>query len=201
MEYYKNIKSKWATEYPSSNEIEETWSFYKECGYKNPQATLCSMIAPVEFSRNRILDYGCDKGLLLDFFCNSLHNKVVEGYGVDINDEAINVARQNFPQYNFKVSDGMSIDYPDKYFDLVIVVATMKHVRYEDRSSVYAELNRVAEYALLIEADEKDQNTQSMMGWTFYNSHFEKEFEKSFEERVTVAREAGDILGLYKCKG
>lgn len=157
------------------------------------------MLEPVPLSKKRILDYGCDKGLMLDFFCNNTRDKV-EGYGVDINDEAVEGASRRYPEFNFKVCDGLTIDYPDKYFDLVIVIATIKHVRYEDRSAVYAELNRVADHALLIEADEKERNIQSMMGWQFYNSHFAQEFEDNFDGRVKVVREAGDILGLYKCK-
>lgn len=76
IEYYNRIKSKWATEYPSSEEIEEIWSFYRECGYKDPPATLRSMVDPITFTRRRILDYGCDKALMLDFFCNSIKMKV-----------------------------------------------------------------------------------------------------------------------------
>jgi ubiquinone/menaquinone biosynthesis C-methylase UbiE len=137
---------------------------------------------------------------MLDFFCKRIQNQTVDGFGVDINDEAIKVASKNFPAYHFKVCDGLTIDYPDKYFDLVIVIATIKHVRYEDRYTVYNELNRVADYALLIEADEKERSTKSMMGWTFYNSSFGQEFNDNFEHSVKIIREAGDILGLYKCK-
>ena len=198
-EYYSRVKSKWATEYPSSDVIEEIWSFYRECGYDDPPATLGSMIGPVTFSKNRILDYGCDKGLILDFFCKRIQNQI-DGYGVDINDEAIKVACKSFPAYRFKVCDGLTIDFPDKYFDLIIVIATIKHVRYEDRCAVYAELNRVADYALLIEANEKEQSTKHMMGWTFYNSNFGEEFDDNFERSVKIIQEAGDILGLYKCK-
>ena len=73
-------------------------------------------------------------------------------------------------------------------------------MRYEDRSTVYSELNRVSNHVLLIEADEKEQSTQNMMGWSFYNSNFAKEFEDNFDESIQVVREAGDILGLYRCK-
>jgi ubiquinone/menaquinone biosynthesis C-methylase UbiE len=198
-EYYNSIKSKWATDYPSSETIDEVWSFYEECGYENPQATLQSMIDPIPFTKKRILDYGCDKGLMLDFFCNSTQSDV-EGHGLDINDEAIKLARTKYPDYQFKVCDGLSIDYPDKYFDLIFVIATIKHVRYEDREAVYAEINRVADHVLFIEADEKEQHIQSMMGWSFYNSNFAKEFEDNFGKRVKIVREAGDILGLYTCK-
>mmetsp|Transcript_6870 Transcript_6870/g.15002 ORF Transcript_6870/g.15002 Transcript_6870/m.15002 type:complete len:257 (+) Transcript_6870:76-846(+) len=198
-DYYDSIKSKWSSEYPSSNEIDEIWDFYKEAGYDDPKATLRSMLDPVTFTKNRILDYGCDKGLILDFFCGSVHD-AIEGYGLDINEDAIKDAQKRFPSRVFKGGDGLTIPYPDKHFDVVICIATIKHVRYEDRAAVYAELNRVADYALLIEADEKEQKTQETMGWTFYNSNFSQEFEDNFATEVKVVREGGDILGLYECK-
>ena len=196
-DYYSNIKSKWVEEYPSSDNLHETWGFYKECGYKDPEATLRSMLNPISFEKKRLLDYGCDKGLMTNFFSSSLEG--VEGYGIDINEEAIKHAQKRFPTMTFEVGDGITIPFPDKHFDCVIAVATIKHVRYEDREKVYAELNRVASYALLVEADEKEQNEQVFHGWTFYNSNFEEEFKKNFDEPVKVLREGGDILGLYKC--
>ena len=197
-DYYSNIKSKWVEEYPSSDNLDNIWGLYKECGYKDPEATLRSMLDPISFEKKRLLDYGCDKGLMTDFFCSSLEG--IEGYGIDINDDAIKHAQKLFPTMTFEVGDGITIPYPDKHFDCVIVIATIKHVRYKDRENVYAELNRVASYALFIEADEKAQNEQAFQGWTFYNSNFAEEFKKNFDEPVKVVREGGDILGLYKCK-
>ena len=198
-DYYSNIKSKWVDEYPSSDEIDETWAFYKECGYADPQATLRSMLEPIEFSEKRILDYGCDKGHMLEFFCAGLDGGV-EGHGVDINEEAIKFAKQRYPSYTFQAGDGMTIPYPEKHFDVVICIATIKHVRHEDRKAVYSELNRVAKYVLMIEADETEEKKQEFRGWTFYNSNFGKEFAANFGKPVKVVREAGDILGMYECK-
>ena len=197
-DYYSNIKSKWVEEYPSSDNLNDTLAFYKECGYKDPEATLRSMLDPIPFEKKRLLDYGCDKGLMTDFFSSSLEG--VEGYGIDINEEAIKHAQKRFPTMTFEVGDGITIPYPDKHFDCVIAVATIKHVRYEDREKVYAELNRVANYALLVEADEKEQSEEAFQGWTFYHSNFAEEFKKNFDEPVKVLHEGGDILGLYKCK-
>jgi len=197
-DHYSNIKSKWVKEYPSSDTLEGIWTFYKECGYKDPEATLRSMLDPISFEKKRLLDYGCDKGLMTDFFCLSFEG--IEGYGIDINEEAIKHAQKRFPTMTFEVGDGITIPYPDKHFDCVIAIATIKHVRYEDREKVYAELNRVAEYALLVEADEKEQREEAFQGWTFYNSNFAEEFERKLYEPVKILREGGDILGLYKCK-
>ena len=135
---------------------------------------------------------------MLDFFCSGLEG--IEGHGCDINDAAVKYAREHFPSYTFEVGDGITIPYPDKHFDCIILVATIKHVRYEDRAAIYKEINRVASFALMIEADEKEQKEQTFQGWTFYNSNFAEEFQKNFVAPVKVLHESGDILGLYKCK-
>eukprot|EP00565_Helicotheca_tamesis_P002751 CAMPEP_0185731602 /NCGR_PEP_ID=MMETSP1171-20130828/13467_1 /TAXON_ID=374046 /ORGANISM="Helicotheca tamensis, Strain CCMP826" /LENGTH=224 /DNA_ID=CAMNT_0028400905 /DNA_START=140 /DNA_END=814 /DNA_ORIENTATION=+ len=213
--YYTNMAPKWQEEYPSSNHLDEHWSFYKECGYTNPQSTLKSMLEPITFTKKKILDYGCDKGLMLHFFCtaiaegikkeeengNNNSSSIVEGYGIDINPKAIETASKQFPSYKFTVSNGLSIPhYPDKYFDVVIVIATMKHVLYQDRDQVYKELNRVADYALVIEADKSRREVEEFQGWKFYHSNFEQELNENFGGAVKVVKEGGDILGLYKCK-
>ena len=198
-DYYANIRTKWVNEYPSTGDIADTFAFYKECGYISPEATLQSMIEPIKTKCSRVLDYGCDKGEMLDFFCRSFDGEV-HGYGIDINEEAIKFSKSKYPGLTFGLGDGTTIQYPDKYFDLVIVIAVVKHVRYGDRAKVYAELNRVAKHALLIEADEKDQKVQEHQGWKFYNSNFASEFEQNFLKPIKVLHESGDVLGLYECK-
>jgi len=103
-DYYKNIKSKWEVDYPSSNNMDDIWSFYIECGYKDPKATLRSLLDQVNWSKNRVLDFGCDNGLMLNFICTDYPE--VAGAGVDINASAITKAQQTFPAYEFKTFNG-----------------------------------------------------------------------------------------------
>ncbi len=195
-EYYKSVESKWQNEYPSPKSLDDIWSFYKECGYKNPQATIAGLLNKVEWQKNRVLDFGCDTGLMLGFICDKYPS--VAGVGIDINLTAIERARRNFPEKKFETFDGMNLPFEDKSFDLVFVCAVIKHVRYEDREHVYGELRRVADRALFIEADARNKESISHESWTFYNSNFEKEFRQNFEP-IEVVREAGDILGLFAC--
>ena len=69
-EYYRKIKAKWQNEYPSPKNLEEVWNFYKECGYNDPQQTLSRILDKIEWRKNRVLDYGCDNGLMLKFICD-----------------------------------------------------------------------------------------------------------------------------------
>jgi len=195
-QYYREIEAKWRAEYPAPTDIEDVWAFYRECGYADPQATIRGLLDRVEWSNHRVLDLGCDRGLMLGFICDELPG--VEGHGIDINGQAIATAKELFPQHRFDVFDGVTIPYPDKHFDLAFVCAVVKHVRYEDRERFYAELNRVATLALLIEVDSREQEEVAMQGWTFYHSNFEKEFARHLVP-IDVVHEAGDLLGIYAC--
>ena len=195
-DYYMNMESKWVNEYPSPSSIEDVWNFYKECGYKNPQEVILKLLSKVNWANKRVLDYGCDKGLMLNFICEELPE--VSGYGLDINHTAIHSAQTQFPTLNFKVFDGYKIPFDDKYFDLVFVCAVIKHIRYEDREHIYRELNRVAKNVFLIEANTTEQKAETMQSWTFYNSNFAVEFESNFTP-IEVQHIAGDILGVYEC--
>ncbi len=196
-DYYKKIESKWATEYPSSTRMDEIWSFYKECGYENPQETLGKILDKVEWRKKKILDFGCDNGLMLNFICTRYPE--VSGVGIDINSSAIEKAQKAFPNYDFQSFNGIKTSFEDKSFDLVFISAVIKHVRYEDREIVYRELSRISDKVFFIEADSKIKEEVPHGSWTFYNSNFEEEFKRYFEP-IDVLHEAGDILGLYNCK-
>jgi SAM-dependent methyltransferase len=195
--YYQSIAPKWEEEYPSSDDMGEVWSFYKECGYENPEKTVRSLVNLTSWTKHRVLDLGCDNGLMLRLLCD--WNASVSGFGIDINAKAIVEAQRRFPDLSFKAFDGVSIPFEDKYFDLVFVCAVAKHIRYEDRGKFYQEITRVSDYVCFIEVDSQKQEVVAHHSWTFYNSNFAEEFSLNFTP-IEVVKEAGDILGLYKCR-
>lgn len=196
-EYYKKIESKWVNEYPSVESLDDVWKFYKECGYQDPQKTLMSILNEVSWKENKVLDFGCDNGLMLKFICDSVND--IQGFGIDINSKAIEKANERFPELQFQSFNGVTIPFEDKYFDLVFVCAVIKHIRYEDRKKVYNELKRVAHNVFFIEIDAKTEQEVPHQAWTFYHSHFEEEFKKHFHP-LKVIHEAGDLLSLYDCR-
>ena len=145
-DYYKNIEAKWEDEYPSTKNMKEVWDFYIECGYKNPEKTLISILNEVKWRTHRVLDYGCDTGFMLKFICDQ--NTSLTGFGIDINKKAIEQARKSFPNFEFKTFNGVNLPFEDESIDLIFASAVIKHVRYEDRERVYTEIKRVSEYIL-----------------------------------------------------
>jgi|SaaInlStandDraft_5_1057022.scaffolds.fasta_scaffold56674_2 SAM-dependent methyltransferase len=196
-DYYKKITHKWKNEYPSSQDINEVWSFYKECGYTNPQQTLKNIMDKVFWKKKKVLDLGCDNGLMLKIICDWY--PVITGVGVDINSIAIAKAQQLFSDFTFDTFDGVNLPYEDKSFDLIFISAVVKHIRYEDRENFYKEINRVADNVFIIEADSKIKEQVSHHSWILYHSNFEEEFKQYFKP-IEVIYESGDLLGLYRCK-
>ncbi len=85
-----------------------------------------------------ILDYGCNTGRFLD---RARKEYRVNAYGVDINDAAIEKARDQFPEVHFSLITNKSLKFPDHFFDAI----TMNHVigHLEDPYQVLIELHRV----------------------------------------------------------
>ncbi|SMF64498.1 class I SAM-dependent methyltransferase [Pseudobacteriovorax antillogorgiicola] len=196
LKYYDEMRPRWANDYPSIDSIEDVWKFYKECGYQNPQDSIISLFNDIDWQQHRILDVGCDNGLMLDFICNGLSN--VQGFGIDINPKAIDRATEGYPNLNFLAYDGAHFPFTDKYFDVVFMSAVAKHIRYEDREGFYDEIKRVARYLIVIEVDAKEKKLEKFSDWTFYHSNFEEEFNRYFRLQ-SLSREGGDMLGVYQC--
>jgi tRNA (uracil-5-)-methyltransferase TRM9 len=85
-----------------------------------------------------VLDIGCGNGRLLEVIKNQNY------LGVDNSEELISLAKQNYPDNNFRVADILDLKIENKY-DLVISVAVLHHLPSEElRLKALAEMNKVA---------------------------------------------------------
>jgi len=89
---------------------------------------------PIELTR--ILDFGCGSG----FFISELSKIGYEAYGLDISAEAIQFGKRQGID-NLLVMDSHKIDYPDNYFDCVLLMDVIEH--FEDESWALKEVERV----------------------------------------------------------
>lgn len=70
-----------------------------------------------------LLDVGC--GIGCTFFETA--KKRISGFGLDISQEALNKARQAFPDVRLCVADGEKIPFKDKSFDNAISLGSIEH--------------------------------------------------------------------------
>eukprot|EP01066_Platyproteum_vivax_P006106 Platyproteum_vivax@DN1932_c0_g1_i1.p1 len=196
-EYYEAMKTKWKAEFPSSIDLEEYNNFYKEFGGKwTVRELVAEFMQHVSLKKKKILDYGCDNGILLNFFndygCNLL--------GVDINSNSIQNGKKLWPHLDLRVTDGTTIPFENDTFDVVIAAAVLKHVRREDRPQLLKEIERVSSYLLLWD-DYSDSEKDVRCGdFTFYLNNFSKDLAEKYKV-IKEFRDADAFYALYHLKG
>ena len=192
------MEQMWSDYYPSVDSIEDSESFYREVGYNGGFTPYIEKILAhpsLKFTKARLLEFGCDNGITLNYF----KGRSLDLYGVDINNTAIQNGRKLFPEFNLVRSFGIEIPFKDKYFDVVFVSAVLKHIRHADRSAVYKEFTRVADYIIVSELNSAADEVEESSGFKFYHSDFIKELKGIFDEvELTII---GDyFLGLYRVR-
>lgn len=196
--YYSAMEQHWADSYPSSGSLEEVEEFYRDSAYEGGFAPyleqLLSSPEPL-FKRGRVLDFGCDTGVMLNYF----KGRELELYGVDINSTALRRGRELFPEFNLLRTFGLEIPFIDNYFDLIYTSAVLKHIRYEDRALLYSEFGRTADYLIVCEKNSESKKIEESHGFTFYHSNFKEELREYFDE-IKVLDIGDDILGLYRVR-
>ena len=86
-----------------------------------------------------VLDLGCNAGELLNKIVATYR---IKGYGLDISDKTIEVAKRFNPYGNqYIVGDGENLPYRDGYFDVVVSTDVLEHVPRPDK--VISEIARV----------------------------------------------------------
>lgn len=79
---------------------------------------------------DRVLDLGCGNGRLMELF----RDKDVEYIGIDNSERMIEIAKRKFQTPKFRidskfiVADGLSLPFPDEYFDKIFSVAILHHI-------------------------------------------------------------------------
>ena len=92
---------------------------------------------------DKILDYGCGNGRLLNLLSTKI--KSSQYVGVDVSQKLIDIAKIKYPNYIFKkISGSQKLPYPDNNFNLVYSIAVFHHLPSEMlRKEIAEELYRV----------------------------------------------------------
>lgn len=91
----------------------------------------------------RVLDFGCGTGRHLRQFLD-MGGAADDLFGVDLDADAIRVARERSPHLRFAVGTGATLDFPDAHFDLVTQHVVFSSVAQRElRETLAAEIVRV----------------------------------------------------------
>ncbi len=90
-------------------------------------------------SGNRVLDFGCGNGRLLEI----LKNKKIEYYGTDVSEKLIKLAQEKYPKNknNFsKISTQESLPFSREFFNCIFSIAVFHHFPREYQKKKIKEL-------------------------------------------------------------
>ena len=89
-------------------------------------------------SKPVILDLGCGTGELAPVFINAGYTYV----GIDIEPERIEYARKAYPEGSFHAMDANALQYPDHYFDQILITGVLHHLPDEEVRGIVKEMKR-----------------------------------------------------------
>src|SRR5262245_13993969 len=103
-----------------------------------------SLLMPYLTPRSSVLDIGCGEGYVLD---ELLARGVTDVQGADIVD-----IRRN-KDYPFRLYDGLTLPFPDRSFDIVVLSFVLHHVPNERKTALIEEALRVSRAKVVIVED------------------------------------------------
>jgi len=75
-------------------------------------------------SGEKILDLGCGSGRLLEI----LKDRNISYFGIDGSENLIEIAKRNYPDFKFQVTDVLSLPFPNNFFDKIFSIRVLMHV-------------------------------------------------------------------------
>ncbi len=74
--------------------------------------------------KDRVLDLGCGNGRLYDL----IEKKNVSYCGLDASEKLVEIAREKYPEADFKVGDALDLPFAENSFDKIISIGVFHHI-------------------------------------------------------------------------
>lgn len=119
----------------------DLWNEYTKDNDESYQESLSNFIANASLvlGAEKILEAGCNIGNNLRSF-----NSKLKVYGLDMNEKALQVAKNKLPNFEFKQGSLTDIPFEDNHFDLVFTRGVLIHIHPDDMQNATKELFRVS---------------------------------------------------------
>jgi ubiquinone/menaquinone biosynthesis C-methylase UbiE len=127
---------------------------------------------------NSVLEVGCGSGVNLELI-NKKFPKVSLA-GIDINEEAVDNAKELLPEALMSIGDILTLPYEDKTFDVVLADAVLMYILPEEIEQVASEMKRIArKYIIVCDWHSDKENELGTIGCGHWVRNYEKLFGKS----------------------
>lgn len=84
----------------------------------------------------RVLDIGSGTGIISPLFSNCNY------VGIDMNENLVGFSRRKYP-FSFKVMDAQKLGFPENFFDVVLILGVIHHLKDEELDRVLRGVRRV----------------------------------------------------------
>jgi len=139
-----------------------------------------------ENSCGRIIEVGCATGYVLNY---------VNGHvGIDTDRERLKVAKTRCPNLEFYLCDAQKIDFPDKFFDTVLLPEILEHMPFDKSIKVFEEAVRLGNCVIFTvpkAGGEEDRNKNPEHFW-LATDYEVKQLMK--ERKITAKFESDDFF-------
>lgn len=190
------------------NPADSTWNDYLE------KPAMEAMLKPLVKDK-KVLDLGCGTGILT----NELISWGAKAEGVDLSEEMIALAKENYPEIKFITASSEKMPYTDDNFDLVASSLVMHYLN--DLQPTLSEIARVLKpagsfiFSMHHPFNESfDLNKEKVDGRPVLQPYFHKEsyywrmcgadilsFHHTFEDIIKNLKANGFVLAdLYECR-
>lgn len=116
--YHQQVPGDYYHQAIKKNFLQRFWHFKRFAEIKN----LLN-----DIKAKRILDVGCHGGRFTFEIAQKFPQASI--HGIDISPAAINFAKKNYPEINFKVAGAEKLPFPTSHFDLVSCFEVLEHVK------------------------------------------------------------------------
>ncbi len=96
-------------------------------------------------SKGIVLDVGVGTGRVIEELDrkNKLEKIITDIYGIDISESSVKHCRNKFPEYHFSVKNIIDTDFPDEFFDTILLPFCLLSNLDSDKESAVKEINRI----------------------------------------------------------
>lgn len=125
------------------------------------QLFLQKLLPRVPVEGSEILEVGCGPGGNL----RELRKRGPKTLaGCDISSEMVEIASENNPGVDIRVSDGRALPYADGEFDVVLIVTVLQHNPDDSAAQMMRQISRVSRSQVFLFEDNSPPNPQSAAG-------------------------------------
>ena len=125
-----------------------------------------------------LLDVACGNGRLLKSLSNEFKN--VDLFGIDINKNAIRLAKKAAPKSKVKLASVYKLPFPDLYFDIVVIPSSFMH--FEKPKTALKEITRVCKKWIFFDLSTKSSISQALRSLKIMPKSNVPEFRYDYED-------------------